>query len=232
MADTATVADSTPLPDPTAIEPVRVMVLTEVEQHLLLDVLDGAQYGHGPAINASRISALRGRVAYSDEYVNPEDQLTRVTLAKRRLEAEIKRYNRAIEACEEQVVDDWLANARSGSKHAATGATLRLDQKVWAKLEVDDEDLSADDATALKAQVKGDVGEILERIPDLAGMVRPDFNLNTLSAYFREQVRTYNAEQQALPEDERVPRPVESFLPEALQGLLRLEDKPRIQVRA
>lgn len=165
------------------------------------------------------------------EYISPTDELTRITLRKRGLEEEIRRINRRIAEVEQTVVDELIARGESGAKHAATGASLRLKRQVWAKLDVDTEGLSSDEETLVKAELKGRAGGALMEA-GLGDYVRPDFNLNSISAYFREQVKAYDAEQAELPEDQRVPRDVESFLPEPLRGLLRLDATPKIEVRA
>lgn len=223
----------TTLPDeqrtPTAIEPARVMVLTEAEQYELLDTLqvtDDIVCDLPPSL-----VTLRARLQYGDTYVNATDEFVRRTHRQRRLEAEILREKKRIAELEEMIVDDWMANVRSGDKHAPTGATLSLGRTVRAKLDVDTNGLSKEHADQVRAQCKAQVGAVLQQFDETADMVRPDFNMNTLSAYFREQIKTYDEEQRALPEHERRPRDPDSFLPEPLRGLLKIDAAPRITVR-
>lgn len=226
MTDQAT---ATVDPAPTAIEFNRVLILNEDEQRLLLAALGWVS--HDNSVAALHLEALRSRLAYGDEYINAKDELTRTTLRKRRLEAEVRRCNQAIERCEGLVVDEFLQNGEAGSKHAATGASLVLDRKVYAKLDIDVDDLPDDEAKVARAEAKARAGEGLIAA-GLETYVRPDFNLNSVSAYFREQIKAYDAEQRELPEHQRVPRPASSFLPDELKGLLVLNDKPSISVRA
>jgi hypothetical protein len=129
------------------------------------------------------------------------------------------------------IVEDWAANVRSGDKHAPTGASLSLTRKVWAKLDVDVENLDKHHADQVRADCKAQVAEALRDV-GLGDMVRPDFNLQTLSAYFREQVKQHDAEQRDLPEHERKPLDLDTLIPDDLRGLLVLDATPHITVRA
>jgi hypothetical protein len=229
------------LPAPTAIEPQRVLILSDAEQRLLIDTIDGAVDG---AVEAERIIAgpgathdaetqrLLGLLAYGEEYNNPADELTRVTLRKRRLEAEVRRCNQRIADLEPEIIDEWSEQGISGIRHDATGASLGRDDRVWAKLNIDTSDMTREQADRAKAAVKAAAADALAADEETADFVRNDFNLNTISAYFREIYKAYNDAQRELPEHERTPRPVESFLPEALRPFLRLDATPHITVRA
>lgn len=229
-----TAAGATVTPEPTAIEPSRVLVLNDQEQHLLIDALnqlklrDAFDKGTGLFDAAGN---LQDRIAYGDEYINETDELARVTLRKRRLEGEVRRCNNRIESLEPVIVEDWTMEGQTGIKHAGTGASLSLVRKVLAKLEVDTTGLDKDAEQAVRAEAKAVAAEALEKA-GLGHLIKPDFNFNTLSALFREEIRNYDEEQQQLPEHQRVPRPADSFLPEALRGLIRIDDTPHIQVRS
>jgi hypothetical protein len=211
--------------EPTAIEPSRVLVLNEDEQRELLQAL--------PLVDdhpSSGPGRLWERLAYSDEYANPTDELARVTLRKRRLEAEVRRCNITIARVEEQVCEELMAAGHRKVTHAATGATLALDSKVWAKLDVDTSDMSKEEADAVRADRKAAAGDMLIEV-GLGDYVRNDFNMNSISAYFRQQIKDYNAEQAELPEHQRQPRTAQSFLPAELDGYLIIDDTPHITVR-
>lgn len=220
MTDTVTAPSP---PEATAIEPERVLVLTDREQRILLDLL--------PADASTETAAIRGRIAWGDEYSDEKDELARVTLRKRRLEAEVRRCNRRLEDLEETVVEQLIDQGVSSVKHAGTGATLRIDSKIWAKLAVDTEGLPKSEAEVLRAEAKAKAGDGLIAA-GLGTYVRSDFNLNSVTAHFREQIKAYRAAQADLPEDERRPMSVEDFLPPELQGLLELTDQPTISVRS
>lgn len=222
--------------EPTAIEPSRVLVLNDDEQHLLLSAL--AAEGELESVIAGgsadpAVTTLSDRIAFGNEYSNAVDELTRVTLLKRRLEGEVRRCNIRIEHLDEQVCEEFAAAGTRGMKHAATGASLSMQRMVRAKLDVDTDGLSKDEAAQVKVVHKAAVAEVLQTEEvGLGDYVKPDFLLNSISAYFREQVKAYDEAQRELPEHKRVPRAAESFLPEPLRGLLKLDDAPHIQVRA
>lgn len=204
-----------------AIEPERVLVLNDDQQRLIAEALHHAE--DVPHLEYANPRALRLLITDGQEYANPVDELTRTTLRKRRLEAEVRRCNKAIERCEGLVVAELLERGESGAKHAATGATLSLTQKVWAKV-VRAGDKPTDDEKAAAGEALIDAG--------LGDFVKPAFNTNTVSAHFRELYNAHLAEQQALPEHQRRPLPVDHFLPEPLVGFIELTNDPAISVRA
>jgi len=200
----------------TAIEPQRVLVLNEDEQVAILDAFDGLL----PDIFAQRI-------AHGETYVNETDELVRVTLRKRRLEEEVRRCNRRIADLEPVIVEQLTEIGVSAMKHDATGATLRRRDKAWIKYV--DENLD----TAGKAAVKAQAAAVMQQIGgEVADLVKPDYNGNTVSAFFREQYLALVAEQLALPEHERRPVDPDQLIPEPLREYLRLDAQPHIEVRA
>lgn len=218
-------------PLPTAVEPSRVLVLTDDEQLILLHATTVFAREREDLGDAHLVRRFHDRVAYGDEYINEVDELTRTTLRKRRLEAEIRRCNLRIEKLDSDVVDEFVTNGDTGRKHAGTGASLSLVRNVWAKLDIDTAGMSKDEEQQARADAKAAAAEALEHA-GLGALVRPDFNLQTLSAVFREQIKAYDELQRDLPEHKRAPRTADSFLPEPLRGHLRIDDTPHIQVRA
>jgi hypothetical protein len=221
-------------PAPTAIEPSRVLVLDDSEQRLLIETIETIfhAFAGDDSVPHASLRRLHDLIAYGEEYANPTDELVRTTLRKRRLEGEIRRCNAAIERTTEMVVEELADRGDSGGKHAATGASYRIDRKVWARIDVDVEGLPKDEADRRRAEAKAAAAAAMQANADLAVFVREDFNASTVSAYFREQIKAYDEEQRALPEHERAPRAAEDFLPDELRGLLKLDDTPTIQVRA
>lgn len=210
-----------------AIVPDRVMVLTEAEQRLIVHTLTTKVY-EDPAAGP-----LVARVEHGDSYQSAVDEIVRVTLRKRRLEQEIRHCNKRIAALEPEIIEGWTQEGTTGAKHAATGATLRRDDKLWVKVDVDTDGLPKTEADALKAQVKAEAGGAMMREDvGLGHFVRPDWNGHSVSAYFRELYRWQIAEQADLPEHERTPIDTDGLLPEPLRGLLRIDTTPHIQVRA
>jgi hypothetical protein len=222
-----------PLPnggDPrTALEPNRVMILGDEEQNALVYALDA--YGEDVEF-AGAYKRLYKRLSWGDEYANPTDELVHKTFAKRRLEAEIRKLNTRIAELDEQLVEEWAQRGCGGEKHEATGATLRLTRRVYAKLDVDTDGLPKDQADSMRAEYKREVAITLAQFPEFAGIVREDFNLQSLSAIFSERIKEYDETQRALPEHERVPRDPQDFLPDELRGLVVIDATPHVQVRA
>lgn len=221
----------------TAVEPSRVLILDEDEQRVVIEALsffDRQALDHEGGDNREGYPAYRlnKRIAYGEEYLNEADELARITLRKRRLEGEIRRINTRIGMLNDAVVEQWAQDGLTGMKHAGTGANMSLRRDVWAKLDVDTDGLDKQQAEQIRAARKAEVAAVMQRIDELADLVRPDFNLSTLSAVFRERIRAYDEEQRELPEHERTPRDAEQFLPDELRGLLRIDVKPQITVRA
>lgn len=220
-AATGNAAGPDGMPEPTAIEPERVLVLNDDQQRLLITVLN--QASHDPALDYANPNALRDLVAYGQEYRNPVDELARTTLRKRRLEAEVRRCNATIERVEQQVADELVQRGEGKVTHAATGASLTLTQKVWAKV-VREGEKPTDEEKGAAGQALIDAG--------LGQFVKPGFNTNSVSAHFRELYNAHLEEQRALPEHQRRPLPVDAFLPESLKGFIELTNDPAISVRA
>jgi hypothetical protein len=212
------------LREPTAIRPDRPVVLTEREQLKLAEAMHYLALGDD--LEARR---LAHRLLYGDEYDNPTDELIRTTLEKRALEQHVRRLNGRIADLDQQVVEELLERGDTSGKHAATGASYRVGSKVWARLVAYTDGMPKYEADTLRAGVKVRASRALMDA-DLGDFVRPDFNLNTLSAYFREQIKEYRETQLALPEHERVPKAAHEFLPEELRGLIELDDTPTITV--
>jgi len=210
---------------PTAIEPQRVAVLTEDEQHLIVDVLRG-DFSSVVWFDAKLADRLARRLAHGDEYATPADELARITLRKRRLEEEVRRINRRIADVEQQVIEDLAQIGARSMKHDDTGCTLRRDDKIWVKYA----DETAD--TEQRAEIKAQAGAIMQTLPELADFVRPDYNGQTVSAYFRELYRNEVALQADKPEHERRPIDPDALMPEPLRDLLRIDATPHITVRA
>jgi hypothetical protein len=212
------------LREPTAIRPDRPVVLTEREQLKLAQAMH--YLAMGDDLEARRLAS---RLLYGDSYDNPTDELIRTTLEKRALEQAVRRLNGRIADLDQQVVEELIERGDTGGKHAGTGASYRVGSKLYARLVVDVDGMPRDQAEALRAGAKATAGYVLGEV-GLGDFVRPDFNLNTLSAYFREQIKEYRETQLALPEHERVPKAASEFLPEELRGLIELDDTPTITV--
>jgi hypothetical protein len=212
------------LREPTAIRPDRPVVLTEREQLKLAQAMH--YLAMGDDLEARRLAS---RLLYGDSYDNPTDELIRTTLEKRALEQAVGRLNGRIAELNEVVVEELLERGDTSGKHAATGASYRINPKMYARLVADTDGMPKSEADEIRAVAKVRASRALMDA-DLGDFVRPDFNLNTLSAYFREQIKEYRETQLALPEHERVPKAASEFLPEELRGLIELDDTPTITV--
>lgn len=211
---------------PIAVMPDRLMVFNEAEQEILLTAL-AAQRQSEIAEGARK---LYDRVAEGETYTNSVDELTRLTKFKRTLDSAKKHINKRIKVLDELVIEEWTEAGTSGVKHEGTGATLSKKAAVWVKLEIDTEDMTSDEEAEARADFKAQVAPHLTQA-GLGDMVKEDFNLNTVSAYFREIVNEALDAQKALPEEQRRPVDPDRFLPEPLHGLLRIDMTPTVQVR-
>lgn len=212
-------------PAATAIEPIRVLVLDTNEQTILLGVLDELDLTPSEEV-------LHDKLAHGDTYLNEIDEITRLTLRKRRLETEVKRANTRIAELEPIIVEQWAERGSSGEKHDATGASLRRTETLWCKLAVDTDGLARDEANMVRAQAKAEAGAALESMSDFAGFVSLGFNMNTLSAHFREAYKEHIAAQKDLPEHERRPVDLAALMPDELRPYLVLDATPHVEVRA
>lgn len=206
-------------PTVNAIEPARVMVLSEEEQAAILDAyLEKFDHMVG--------ARLALRVAEGDEYVDEVDELARTTLRKRRLETEIKRCNMTIERLTEPVVERLAEIGARSLTHEASGTRIQRDDQVYLKYAGE----WSKDEQAL-ARVRA--GETMEALGgEYASFIQPTYNSSSVGAFFRERYKAALAEQLEKPEHERVPVEPDSVIPDELREWLSLSVKPRVRVTA
>ena len=141
---------------------------------------------------------------------------------KAQLESDLKTVNAELAELEPQVLaklsDDDLRRVAVGS----TGRTLYAAQTLYAK--VDDrglDDLTKDEAAATKAERKVQAAAALKRLGDgFAHLISEGFNLNSLSARFRELDEEHGTDEVGNPLYE---------LPEELVGLIRIDRTYRLR---
>ena len=141
---------------------------------------------------------------------------------KAQLESDLKTVNAELAELEPQVLaklsDDDLRRVAVGS----TGRTLYAAQTLYAK--VDDsglDDLTKDEAAATKAERKVQAAAALKRLGDgFAHLISEGFNLNSLSARFRELDEEHGTDEVGNPLYE---------LPEELEGLIRIDRTYRLR---
>mgnify|MGYP007083452642 FL=1 len=166
---------------------------------------------------------LLGRLEVGEEYYNPLDEFVRTTDRKKRIEAEKKRLNERLETLTELLLQDFAEEGITGAKHAATGKTVSRSQRVWAKV--------AREGREATPEEKARAADAL-RAAGLGAYLEETFNVNSLSGHFSEQVKEWLADQAALPENERRPLDIDSFLPDPLKGAIELTNKPTLSVRS
>ncbi len=201
----------------TAIAGTRVIELREDEIATIADALDAS----GKTVDIK----LAARIADGDEYANEADEYARLTLRDRRLKTERSAIGRRLAELEQALIEDMTEMGVDSLKHAATGKTIRIDSKLWAKYEFEGEKPTDEERAA--------AGQALIA-SGLDQYVVPSFNTNSVSAYFREQLKAWKAEQADLPEHERSPLTddvLRSFLPDGMQDLWRLDNTPTLVVR-
>lgn len=166
--------------------------------------------------------ALADRLQFGDQYLNAGDEYTRTTLRKRRLDAYKKKLNERLAELEQQVLDELAERGERGFKHDGTGKTVSITQQVWARIAKTGDDTTPEDRErAADALVAAGLGDYVQR----------GFNVQSLSAYFREQVNAWLDEQAQLPAHERQPLNIDRFLPEPLKGAIDLTNNPTLSVR-
>lgn len=204
--------------DRPAVEPSRVLILDAREQAQILDALEANDYlGH----------AVARRIAYGDEYADETDELARVTLRKRRLEAEIKRCNRAIDRLTEPVVDKLTDIGARSITHAATGTRIQRDDQVY--LAYADPGWSRDE----QAYARMRAGETMATLGgEWAAFITPTYNAQTIGAHLRERYKARIAAELDKPEHERQPVDPGSVIPDELREWLTLSVTPRVKVTA
>lgn len=207
---------------PTAIEPQRVMVLDEDEQHLVTDGLDMLLNATGqPRV----VLALRNRLLLGDEFADEMDELARTTLRKRRLETEIKRCNMTIERLTEPVVERLNEIGAKSLTHEGSGTRIQRDDRV--DLKYADENWDKDH----QAYARQMAGAVMENLGgEFAAFIHATYNANSVGAFFRERYKAALAEQLELPEHERRPVDPDSVIPDELREWLRLSVSPKVKV--
>ena len=213
-------ACAVPPPEPTAIEPARVMVLTEDEQRELHELLLLDEGRYSPVI-----TRLRDRIAFGDEYNDAPEEIARRTLRKRRLETEIKRENRRIDDLQEPVIEAIQAASATNRSLTLEFARIQRDDRVdliyanpnWRK----DEQAAAREAA----------GQIMQSLgPPFADFVQPAYNASSVGAFFRERYRNAVEAELDKPEHERQAVDPAAMLPEELRAYLTLHVKPKVKV--
>ncbi len=202
-----------------AIEPQRVMVLSEDEQHLMLAWAEAVDHP------IPRTFALR--IAEGEHYDDELDELARTTLRKRRLETEIKRCNMTIERLTEPVVARLAEVGAKSLTHEGSATRIQRDDRI------DMAYVDPDWSSGEKAYAREQTARTLLAIGgDYAGFIAPAFNANTMSAYFRERYRAAVAAEIEKPEHERRPVDPDEIVPDEIRDWYRLNVKPRVKVTA
>lgn len=181
-----------------------IVELTDQEQAQLVIALED----HDARPNGEHADLMR-KVTGTTEYLNPRDEYVRRTLRKRRLEAEIRAENKRLADLEQDILEDMAAEGEAAYKHAATGKTVVITQRVYAK--------PAEDRDKAGAALQ-DAG--------LGDLVQRTFNTNTVSAHFNQAVKDWRDENPGTP----VP-PIDTFLAPAMREAWRLEYEPKLTVR-
>lgn len=138
------------------------------------------------------------------------DEFVRLTHAKKDLEAQLRLIKDQLAPLEKTLLDEFSAEGVNGKRHAATGKLVSITRQIWARAAGGD---------------KAAAAEALKRCPDTAAFVEPSFNVNSLSAYFREKARDAEAAGQPVLD------PAE-LLPAELHGAIDLTDDFKLSVRS
>lgn len=206
---------------PSAIEPQRVMILSEEEQRTFTDNL--AEVQAGGYLKPHEV-ALYGRLAHGEPYDDEIDEAARITLAKRRLETEIKRINLRLAAINDAAIDRLADMGAKSMRHEGTGALVARDDTI--RLAFADPDWS----TYEKAVAKESAGSVLAASSSTHDFVQPSWTHARVEAYYRELYRTLVATNLEKPPHERVDVDPDAVIPAALRPFYRLNVTPKIKV--
>ena len=138
------------------------------------------------------------------------DEFVTLTERKRDLERELRVIKDQIAPVEKRLLDRFAAEGLPGVRHGRTGRMVSITRQIWARA------ANGDKAAAAQA---------LSQCPDTATFVEPSFNVNSLSAYFREKAR--DAAQAGDPVTD-----LQQLLPEQLRGAIALTDDFKLSVRS
>lgn len=148
-----------------------------------------------------------GRLAEID--MSLLDRFVRVKTTKSTLERDLRLVKLAIDPLQELLKEEFAEEGVSGKRHAATGKLVSITRQIWARAVDDNRDAAA---------------QKMRDLPDLAAFVSLGFNVQSLSAYFREQARDW-LDEHGQPAD------LEQLLPTQLHGLIELTEDHTLSVR-
>lgn len=138
------------------------------------------------------------------------DQFVERKARKAALERDLRLVKDELAPLEQQLLELFTQEGVSGKRHAASGKLVSITRQIWARAVGGDKEAAAD---------------ALANIDYLAAFVQRGFNVQSLSAHFREEARNYL---------ERVGEPValEQLLPTQLHGLIELTQDFTLSVRS
>jgi hypothetical protein len=133
------------------------------------------------------------------------DEFVALTARKRNLERELRQLKDQIAPLEDQLLEQFNAEGVRG-KRTSTGAMVSIRRVIWARPAHGDKHAACD---ALRAAGMGDY-------------VADNFNVSTLSAFFRERAR-----EQA---DQGIPTTLTDLMPPELVGAIDLTEDHQLSV--
>lgn len=161
---------------------------------------------------AETLTDLRKLVEWlrDDAQARPSNvgKVAAMTLVKRELERSLKSIKRELEPLNQAVLDEFADRGVTSMRDAATGKTVSMSRKVWAR-RAD----GIDSGVACEGLEAAGLGDFVEQ----------GFNTHSLSGYFRELVKERMAEGD--PVDD-----LDELLPEPLRGLIALTDDQTVGV--
>lgn len=137
------------------------------------------------------------------------DQFVALKDRKADLERQLRLVKDELAPLEQALLEEFAAEGVSGKRHAGTGKLVSISRKVWARATGGDKDAAAD---ALEAAGLGDY-------------VQRGFNTNSLSAYFREQLRERTDTGEIVSD-------LTDLLPAQLRGHIDLTEDAALSVRS
>jgi hypothetical protein len=167
------------------------------------------------ATHRSQMAEPYTRVLAAD--ASPLDTYIDLTGRKKDLERDLNAVKAQLVPVAEQLKQEFSHRGVRSERHAATGKLVYLTRKIWARARSEGETVTSAERAAAAAAMAAD--------PDLSAFVEPGFNVNSLSAYFRDLAK----------ERAETGAPVmnlSDLVPEHLRDVLALTEDYTLSVRS
>lgn len=138
------------------------------------------------------------------------DRYVALAAEKSSLDGQLTAVKDELALVEQQLLDEFTREGVTSKRHAATGKLVHVTRRIWAR--------ANGDRTATAEAISRAGGEI-------SSFAHLDFNVNSLSAYFREQAREREATGDPVTD-------LATLVPAVLREHIALTEDHRLSVRS